>query len=605
MRAKDYIESNCKYQFYNELKKAINVLSIFRNDKSATENYYELNLVQDRVRKRYFEDLNDWKLNNLDESSKPVYIENDLGISHQEAFNFRNHLYKAIEADKSFGYLFYLLASEKNRSEIFYQKNPIECIPDKKIIEETIYNYQDDYPKKSLEAYLTYCDFNYSFFKKHNGNNKDDKWLGYFNDGYFLFDILRTKILTPFQACEIIIQRFEDSKNGIAIIVPLVIELLENYNYDLTVEQNRCKRILVDEIQNYYDSYLKDFFAELQSTENETPVVNETVIDSEIKSENDNYILPENYIQNGGIITTGSYELDEYYRYFITKNTNKELFLVDKLEISLAHYASNYKKNCDDYWETYQFDPNFFNDFIPGDFLSEFNMALHDFIKPLNNQEINRYLSTSINQFKTHTPDKRKDIFCVIYHDVYWYPNYMEYTGSSARDNYVLHVWNQFSKHFYLFQEATQSAYDIFKASLINGSANNIGNSYSVDNTHNKNKSELLKSDLFENGFFEITKVKSLTHDGQSKLIDLLELNDTPYIIAMFDFLGYFKYLTNEHGLTNSKIHSKVGSWLNTNTQTIKCNMLVLNEKSALRENNRYTAHLHKEKVKTDYYSLK
>lgn len=126
-----------------------------------------------------------------------------------------------------------------------------------------------------------------------------------------------------------------------------------------------------------------------------------------------------------------------------------------------------------------------------------------------------------------------------------------------------------------------------------------------TDKTYSTEKSETLKSNLYENSFFEITKVKSLTHDGQSKLIDLLELNDTPYIIAMFDFLGYFKYLTNEHGLTNSKIHSKVGSWLNTNTQTIKCNMLVLNEKSALRENNRYTAHLHKEKVKTDYYSLK
>lgn len=133
-----------------------------------------------------------------------------------------------------------------------------------------------------------------------------------------------------------------------------------------------------------------------------------------------------------------------------------------------------------------------------------------------------------------------------------------------------------------------------------------IAQKSTINNCEPKNdKFETLKSNLYDNGFFEITKVKSLTHDGQSKLIDLLELNDTPYIIAMFDFLGYFKYLTNEYGLTNSKIHSKVGSWLNTNTQTIKCNMLVLNEKSALRENNRYTAHLHKEKVKTDYNALK
>ena len=73
----------------------------------------------------------------------------------------------------------------------------------------------------------------------------------------------------------------------------------------------------------------------------------------------------------------------------------------------------------------------------------------------------------------------------------------------------------------------------------------------------------------------------------------------------MFDFLGFFRHLTNEQGYTNTKIHSKVSSWLDTNAQTIKCNMLVLNDKSALREKNRYTSHLHKEKVKTDYYSLK
>ena len=135
--------------------------------------------------------------------------------------------------------------------------------------------------------------------------------------------------------------------------------------------------------------------------------------------------------------------------------------------------------------------------------------------------------------------------------------------------------------------------------------AANKSNSNFTDTTKNENKFETLKSNLYDNGFFEITKVKSLSYDGQSKLIDLLVLNDTPYIIAMFDFLGYFKYLTNERGLANSKIHSKVGAWLNTSPQTIKCNMLVLNEKSALRENNRYTAHLHKEKVNTDYYLLK
>ena len=132
-----------------------------------------------------------------------------------------------------------------------------------------------------------------------------------------------------------------------------------------------------------------------------------------------------------------------------------------------------------------------------------------------------------------------------------------------------------------------------------------IINNNSVTSNSSYSKYESLKTNLYNNGFYELTKVKSLSHDGQSKLIDLLVLNDTPYNVAMFDFLGFFKQLTNENRFTNTKIHSIVSSWFDTTPQTIKCNMLVLNERSELRKNNRYTSHLHKEKVKTDYYSLK
>ena len=518
-------------------------------------------------------------------------------------------------------------------------------------------------------------------------------------------------MVTPFLAYDLFKEYSETNKSKKILITTLVTQLLEQYNFDLSEEQLRGKKILVDEIQNYLNSLksgeipadpnvrsvgwlskhpelmtnqeqqdilnsvkmFKDFgnkinaafppFDLVKTKIDETPEIDEKIKILEdviatwevnkniaIKHRNDdtaeeigdknislftdllNYwkkmkelhsktdsqnIIPEkpneisfenesmNTTNTAYSITTGSYEISELYRYFSTKNTPKELFLVDKLEISLAHYASNYKQNCDNYWETYKFDPNYFNEFIPGELLTEFNLQLHDFIKPLNNHEINRFLTASLQQFKTHSPEKRKDAFCEIYHDVYWYPSYMKYTGSSARDNYVLHVWKLFSNHFHLFQEATQSAYDIFKASLINGSANNIGNSYSVDSTHNKSKSETLKSNLYENSFFELSKVKSFSHDGQSKLIELLVLNGTPYNVAMFEFLGYFKYLTKELGYTNTKIHTKLSAFFDVDEQTFKCNMLVLNEKSKLRENIRYTSHLHKEKVKTDYNSLK
>ena len=588
MRANDYlktIEPNCG--FYEILKKIIYEFAYYRNDKEGTERVYNFNLLQDKTRKKYLDELKMWELLEQDESHKPTYYENTFGITHDIASHIRDLLFSAIENDKSFGYLFYLLASEKNRTEIFYQNNPIDCIPDKKLIEETIYNYQDDYPKKSLEEFLTYCDLNYLFYKKYKtDSHTNDYWFSIFYKSYSIFEDVRTLLFYPFSAFEFIKELDFDDENMKLYCITLVSQLLEHYNYDLNNEQARGKKILVDEITDY----LKTFSKEEILTSPETESVNNE--------------LPVNYIINGGVITTGSYEISELYRYFSNKNAPKELFLVDKLEISLAHYASNYKKNCDNYWETFKFDPNFFNDFIPGELLSEFNIALHEHIKPLNSQEINRYLTTSINQFKTHTSDKRKDVFCEIYHDIYWYPNYMKYTGSSARDNYVLHVWKLFSNYFQLFQEATQNTFDIFKASLTNGSVNNINNNNLDDNTKKRNKAQLLKSNLYENGFFEVTKVKSISHDGQSKLIDLLVLNGIPYKVALFDYIGFFKYLENEKSFTKVTIHKKISAIFDCTTDTIKGNMLSLNEHSTI-DKDRYTAHQHKEKVKRDYISLK
>lgn len=589
MRANDCIEiMNYAGQFHKELKRTIYEFNYYRNDQSGTESLYNLYLVQDKTRKMYLNDLNDWELNNLDTSSKPIYIENDLGITYDLASHFRDLLFNAIENDKSYGYLFYLLASEKNRTEPFYQNNPIDCIPDKKLIEESIYNYQDDYPKKSLDEYLTYCDFNYSFYRKYKKkDHSNDFWFSVFFISYNLFDEARTLLFTPFTAIEIIKELVVDDENEKIFIITLVSQLLEQYNFDLSVEQVRGKKILVDEITDYLKTFSKE----------------EILTSPETETESDNNEHPVNYIINGGVITTGSYEISELYRHFKTKNAPKELFLVDKLEISLAHYASNYRKNCDDYWETYKFDPNFFNDFIPGDLLSEFNIALHEHIKPLNSQEINRYLTTSINQFKTHTPDKRRDVFCEIYHDVYWYPNYMKYTGSSARDNYVLHVWKLFSNHFQLFQEATQNTFDIFKATLTAGSTRTI---HEVENGNSikENKSEVLKSILSRNGFLELPKVNSLSHDSQLKLIETIKLNDTPYNVALFEFIGFFKFLEFEKSLSKVAIHKKISEIFECSADTIKGNMLSLNDYSKI-DKTRYTAHLHKEKVKNDYNSLK
>ena len=156
---------------------------------------------------------------------------------------------------------------------------------------------------------------------------------------------------------------------------------------------------------------------------------------------------------------------------YITLNndTNEEVLLVEELEKRLAIEAVTYKKNCDDYWDTYKFDPTYFDTYISGDLYNEFLKSIYDKIKPLNDFEINKYLTLSVNQFKTHTPTKRAEAFKKIYHDTYWHPNYMEYKPDQYENKYAIHVWKHYANNFHLFKEATENVLQDFKNGLTGG----------------------------------------------------------------------------------------------------------------------------------------
>ena len=145
----------------------------------------------------------------------------------------------------------------------------------------------------------------------------------------------------------------------------------------------------------------------------------------------------------------------------------KDLLLVEELEKRVAIEAVEYKKNCDDYWETYTFDPTYFDMFISGELYTIFLNAIYERIKPLNDFEINKYLTLSVNQFNTHTPTKRAEEFKRIYHDTYWYPNYMEFNPNQYENKYPVHVWKHYTNHFSLFKEATENILQDFKKGLI------------------------------------------------------------------------------------------------------------------------------------------
>ncbi len=749
MRANDCIEIMYSTgQFYKELKRVVYEFSYYRNDKSGTESLYNLYLVQDKIRKLYNDDLNDWKLNNPDKTPKPIYIENDLGISYEIASHFRDLLFKVIENDKSFGYLFYLLASEKNRIEPVYQDNPIECIPDKKIIEESIINYQDDYPKKSLEEYLTYCDFNYSFYKSNKKLfHTQDFWFTVFTNAYNLFDNLRAKMMTPLLAYDYFKEYCRAKKNKKILITTLVIRLLEQYNFDLSEEQLRGKTILVDEIQHYLDllnadqipadplvrsigwlsehpelmtiqeqqdlnNSLKAFkeignnikykfptFELVKSKIDEIPDIDGKILLLEdviatwkvnmqiaIKLKNDITAkeIGENKISLFNDLLTywkKMKELDIAEKKSETvQNSQKKdslkprTFLDDRREnyelsnsplttTAIKDVGNNrfrklteqdvefVKANCIalndiftkglDFFESYFstntisaedvkflksqpfsgiLSDNYFNIFV----LSHFDdsVVLGTIFEMCFGQTVNRIITLEY-AFCT-TPDinndpKIKELLKIIFFNnnnsilikdnlltlakeirefiklVY---SYTKNKNISEGINLKILQSNNFFDEF-----SSENNYielkDVNSVTLSNPNEDITSESISIQQT----KSTILKEKLTKYGFFDLAKVKKLSHENQMSLVDKLVINGIPYAIAMFDHIEYFKLLDSQYFKTNKKRNIEIATWFNSNERSIRGNKDALFTGSKEKKM-RYTAHLHKENVENDYKIL-
>jgi hypothetical protein len=123
-----------------------------------------------------------------------------------------------------------------------------------------------------------------------------------------------------------------------------------------------------------------------------------------------------------------------------------------------------------------------------------------------------------------------------------------------------------------------------------------------VINTETNNTK--LASQLKEFGFYEVPKVKILPKEKQAGLIELLETNKLPYCIAMFNYLGYLKYLRVNHFKTDIQRNTEIASWFDIDERSVKGNISVLDEYSG-ENKKRYTAHNFKEIVEKDYTEIK
>ena len=119
-------------------------------------------------------------------------------------------------------------------------------------------------------------------------------------------------------------------------------------------------------------------------------------------------------------------------------------------------------------------------------------------------------------------------------------------------------------------------------------------------------KKDNLKEQLCNYGFFELEKVKILSNQGKDSLIEKIFVKSLPYAIAMFDYLQFIQWLENNYFDSKYKLYIEVSKWFGSDKEgrAIKGNISsLLNNTSE--NKNRYTAYLHKEKVKNDYEQLK
>lgn len=122
-------------------------------------------------------------------------------------------------------------------------------------------------------------------------------------------------------------------------------------------------------------------------------------------------------------------------------------------------------------------------------------------------------------------------------------------------------------------------------------------------------KAQQLGRDITPYGFFDLPKTRTIvSDDSKIKLLELIANKGIPYAVAMFDYLGFIRHLTDNYPefKTQEKLCKEISKWLwsDLTGRTVKGNILTLNERTD-ENKERYTAHKHKETVVKDYEALK
>jgi|GEM_PF-3111299 len=119
-------------------------------------------------------------------------------------------------------------------------------------------------------------------------------------------------------------------------------------------------------------------------------------------------------------------------------------------------------------------------------------------------------------------------------------------------------------------------------------------------------KTDKLKTELDNYGFFNLQMIMQLSEDNKQIIIELISTKGLPYSIAMFEYLGFLKHLEKNQFKSKYQLNKEVSKWFNSDKEgrAVKGNISTLSEYST-ENKTKYTAHLHKKTVQSDYQNLK
>lgn len=216
-------------------------------------------------------------------------------------------------------------------------------------------------------------------------------------------------------------------------------------------------------------------------------------------------------------IASGHEKIVEHYTqysYGLPVDDN-EILLAEELENHLIIEGVGYKHALSDHFMSMKFDEAYFKKFIPGTLFRGFTQGIFDRIHPLNDYEINKFLSLSLEQFKLFNPANREQEFIQKFAKAYWHPNGMDKIYEEE-ERAAKFIHKEFSLHYSLFVAATQKSLDNHNARIRIPVIQPVSRDYTVSHFFESVKDGLFTKLEFHN------KVEKITDNFNLEKLEIL-----------------------------------------------------------------------------------